>query len=190
VATATNELPYLQASVELLGDYLFSADIYWSLGISSSPGKAPYPMLTLGGMLLSRLKASCQDLDYYNQVILGNLNDEINATRIRWRVAWENKATREYHSRLMLWRDYLGEYRRSPGNNADRYSYEVNRRVILNLLASEASGVPSAEKDLLEMLDQYLESVFSKSEFIWEQECTAVFPKETYLYLWGKVRGV
>jgi hypothetical protein len=190
VASVMYELPYLQSSIDLLEDYLLSADIYWSIGIKPPAGEAPYPMLTLGGVLLFRLKASCRDLDYYNQVLLGRISDQINATHLRWRVAWENKSTREFHSRLMLWRDYLGEYRRSPNNNAGRYNYEVNRRVILDLLASEAVGTPSTEKELLAALDRFLKGVFIAGDFIWEDECADAFlPKETYWYLWGKLRG-
>ena len=189
MASATYELPYLQASVGLLEDYILSGDIYWSIGIQPPAGDPPYPMLTLGGVLLFRLKASCRTLDYYNQVMLGRLKDQIDATRVRWRVAWENKASREYHSRLMLWRDYLGEYRRSPTNNANRYSYEVNRRVILNLLAPEASGVPSAEKELLGSLDRFLRSAFSPGDFLWEPECADGFPKDDYWFLWGKLKS-
>jgi hypothetical protein len=189
VASATYELPYLQSGIDLLEDYLLSADIYWSIGINPPAGEAPYPMLTLGGVLLFRLRASCKELDYYSQMLYDRLRDEIDATHMRWRVAWENKATREFHSRLLLWRDYLGEYRRSPSNNAGRYSYEVNRRVILDLLASEAVGVPSSEKELLVALDRFLRGVFINGEFVWEDECSDAFPKDPYWYLWGKLRG-
>lgn len=189
MASATYELPYLQASVALLEDYLLSEEVYWSIGIQPPPGDPPYPMLTLGGLLLYRVKAACRPLDYYNQMQLGNIKDQIDASRLRWRVAWENKATREYHSRLMLWRDYLGEYRRSPANNVNRYSYEVNRRTILNLLATEASGVPSAEKELLGALDKFLQSAFLPGDFLWEQECAEGFSKNSYWFLWGKLKG-
>ena len=56
--TLEYDLRYLRASVELLKNYLFSKDIYWSIGISAERGAPPYPQLTLGNMLLARKRAS------------------------------------------------------------------------------------------------------------------------------------
>jgi hypothetical protein len=186
--SATYELVYLQTSVGLIEDYLLSPEIYWSLRAKPRVGDPPYPMLTLGGILQARIKAKCRSLTTSQQVLLGDLNDQIEAAHLRWRVAWETKATHEYRSRLILWRDFLGEYRRQPANHVNRYAYEVNRRVIIQLLAPYASGAPSIEIDLLTALDKMLKGAFEPGEFIWEAELGQGFPRDKYWYLWGRLR--
>jgi len=188
MVSAAYDLSYLQASVDLLEDYLLSTEIYWSLRLRPPVGDPPFPMLTLGGVLLARMKAGYRNLSRDQRFLFNKTYDQVDAIRVRWRVAWENKSTREFHSRLMLWRDYLDEYRRQPYNHVDRYGYEVHRRVLLALLYSDAVGVPSAEKEMLTALDHYLQSVLQSSGFIWEPELAGGFPKENYWYLWGKPR--
>jgi hypothetical protein len=116
------------------------------------------------------------------------MEEQLDATRSRWRVAWEGKAAREFHARLNLWRDFLEEYRENPGNNADRYSYEVQRRVMLQLLSPDAVEAPPAEVQMFHGLDQLLRAVFIPGDFIWEPDLATGFPQETFWYLFGRLR--
>lgn len=187
--SAEYDLGYMRAGVQILEEYLFSPDIYWSLGISSPKGEPPYPSLTLGGLLLAqaRLRSPLGSSEIHHAREI--LDREFETMYQRWRVAWEKKATREFHARLFLWRDYLEEYRSSPENHADRYSYEVSRRVMLQLLEPYAANVPQAEKDMLCGLDELLQAVFVQGDFIWETGLMAVFPPQTFWYLYGHLRG-
>jgi hypothetical protein len=188
VASVTYDLFYLQAAIELLEDYLLAPQIYWSLGVRAPNGDPPYPMLTLGGIQIARKKTQCCELNAEQSHQFHRIEDTIETVRLRWRSAWEGKATLEFHSRLMLWRDFLHEYRRQPAHHVDRYRYEVNRRAILMLLFPHATGVPSAEKDLLQALDKFLSAVFVKGGFIWEADFSPCFPLDPYWFLWGKLR--
>ena len=186
MATATYDLLYLQASVDLLEDYLLSPEIYWSLRLKPPPGSPPFPMLTLGGLYLTRVKATCRAHDQSSIYQLGKLSDQIEGARLRWRVAWQGKATQEHHSRSMLWRDFLAELHQNPENNINRYGYEVSRRVMLHFLSQDAYGVPSAEIELIAALDNSLKGQFIPGDFIWEAELGSGFPADKYWYLWGK----
>lgn len=188
MATILYDLLYLEGCVELLEDYILSPEIYWSIRMPPPLGAPPFPMLTLGGILLTRVKASCRVREESNVFQLGRLNDKIDALYLRWRSAWEQKATLEYKSRLKIWSNYLEDYQEQPSNNIDRYGYEVGRRVMLQLLARDAYGVPSAEIILLESLDKLLKEIFIQGEFVWESELAECFPKNTFWYLWGNLR--
>ena len=104
-----------------------------------------------------------------------------------WRVAWEKKAGHSFSVRLKMWRDYIEEYRQGPLDNADRYPYEVRLRTMLALLRSEGGAIPSAEVDLLAILDKFLDTVLVCDGFIWEPELQPGFPENVYWYLYGRL---
>lgn len=108
--------------------------------------------------------------------------------RDRWRVAWERKAGRGFQARLRLWNSFLEDYRENPNANADRYRYEVERRVMLHLLMDEAEAIPEAEMDLLKDLDKVVRSALAPGDFIWGPELENGFPQEPYWYLYGQFK--
>jgi hypothetical protein len=116
------------------------------------------------------------------------LGSEIEAMQARWRVAWEKKAAREFHARLNLWRDYLEDYRANPERDADRYAYEVRRRVMLHLLEPFARDAPPAEFEMLRGLDLILQGSFISGRFIWDDWVESAFPALPYWYLYGRLR--
>ena len=107
---------------------------------------------------------------------------------MRWRVAWEQKAGREVHARLDLWRNYLMDYRQSPEVHADEYLHEVRWRVILNLLFDELPAPPS-EAEALAGLDQLLQASFLPGDFIWEEDLMPGFPQQAYWFLYGRLKS-
>jgi hypothetical protein len=188
VSSAAYDLGFIQAGVDLLEDYLLSKDIYWPLGKNPPHGKPDYPSFTLGSLLLARARAFARALSGQNQDRLSHLEIQLEAIRGKWRVAWGKKAAQEYRARLNLWRDFLEEYRHDPEANGRRYSYEVGRRVMLELLETEADEILVAEKKLSSSLDQYLKAVLLPGNFIWEQDLIAGFPETSYWYLYGELK--
>ena len=186
---AAYDLRYLEAGLDQLQGYLLSRDIYRPIGIQSRTGETPYPQLTLGWMLLSRLKARATVQTESQKAELERLSQGLEATRTRWRAAWSNKALAEFRARLNLWRDFLEDYRDDPKANLDRYAYEVNRRVLLHLLANEADSLPSADIQALQGLDLLLRAVFQPGEFVWQASLAASFPQPTFWYLYGQLKG-
>lgn len=186
---ADYDLRYLEAGLDQLEGYLLSRDIYRPIGIQSYPGETPYPQLTLGWMLLSRLRARASVQTASQKSELERLSQGLEATRTRWRAAWSNKAQAEFRARLNLWRDFLEDYRDNPEANIDRYAYEVNRRVLLHLLADEADSLPSADIQALQGLDLLLRAVFQPGEFVWQAPLAASFPQPTFWYLYGQLKG-
>ena len=186
--TASYDLQYLQAGLDQLESYLLSKDIYRPIGMQAARGQPPYPQLTLGWLLLAcqRLQATAQTPA--ERMELERLSQQLDAMRSRWRTAWGSKAQAEFRARLNLWRDYLEEYRQEPAANLDRYAYEINRRLLLEILAPEAAQLPDSDVQALAGLDGWLKSAFIPGAFIWEPVLSASFPQPTYWYLYGKPR--
>jgi hypothetical protein len=184
--SAEYDLRFLRAGTELLEDYLKSSEVYWPVGVQSPAGDPPYPQLTLSALLLARIRARARVATPAGRAELAQLEEQIDTLRTRWRVAWEKKAAADFHARLVLWRNYLEDYRENPEANVDRYAYEVTRRVQLQLLEREAEAVPEAEFTLLEGLDHLLKAVFLPGEFIGEPDLASSFPADPYWYLYGK----
>lgn len=184
------DLGYLQAGVKILKNYILSSDIYWTIGVRPPPGEPAYPQLTLGGLLLAMARLRSRQLPLPLQAAFTHLENEFEAIRLGWQVAWESKATHEFHARLFLWRDFLEEYRAHPRNNIDRYAYEVSRRVMLQLLSPDAVQVPQIEEKLLEGLDKILKSILMPGKFVWDELLAFGFPPQTYWYLYGQLKEV
>lgn len=181
------ELRYLQAGIEILGNFLLSPEIYWPAGISAPAGEPPYPRLTLGNLQLSYLRASALANTTVEQEQLAQADEKINHIHRQWQVAWENKAAYEIRSRLTQWRNFLEDYRENSAANYDRYSYEVFRRVICQVLLPETEDLSKADVEMIDGLDRLLSSLLIKGDFIWEPELKGVFSEKDFWYLYGRL---
>jgi hypothetical protein len=171
--------------VSELESYLLSDVLYWPLDVSAPAGERPYPRLTLGGLLLARKRVRSLSLSVSQQVDLNNVEDQLDAAKTHWRIAWRKKATRSFKARLDLWRNFLEEYKEEPAANADRYAYEVERRVMLHLLSPEIEELPQAYNDMVAGLDSRLRRSILPGSFLWEPQIASGFPADEYWYLYG-----
>ncbi len=185
---AEYDLSYLEAGLEQLESYLLADDIYRPLGIRAHEGQKPFPQLTLGWMLLSLIRARARSVTGLQGRNIEKISEEIDRIRIKWLSAWRRKAAAEFSSRLNLWQNFLMDYRQNPKENYDRYDYEVNRRVLLELLRLEVDPFTIAEMDALHGLDLLLKTFFEETKFIWEVDLHDSFPKSTYWFLYGKLK--
>jgi len=177
VYSPENDKAFLEAGIPELEDYLLSNELYWPV----SARGLHVPRLTIGSLYLAemRLKAVGAHTPVYME--------RIEATRSRRRVAWENKANREFHSRSRLWQSYITEYRQAPEQNADAYPQEVRLRVILNLLLAEFY-TPPAEQETVSRLDEVVRLNFVPGNFVWDTSLQTGFPCEEYWYLYGTLK--
>jgi hypothetical protein len=143
--------------------------------------------MTLGNLLFTNARLSGRRLETGEQQEALALRERLNEVHSQWSVAWEKKATREYNARLRLWGGYLDEYRKDPPGQANRFSYEVRRRVILDLLEGSGAEVGEQQAKLLNGLDQALKSRLVGNEFVWEEVYQPSFPAQRYWYLYGRL---
>ncbi len=186
--SADHDLGFLEAGLDLFESYLLSKEIYYPIGIQAAPGESPYPQLTLGWLLFfyQRAQATCQTTS--QKTTLTRIHQQIETISMKWRAAWMNKAKAEFRARLNLWHDFLTEYRQHPANNYDRYSYEVSRRVLLQLLGENVDQLPTSDQQALNGLDLILRSHFRSGDFIWDAILIPNFPATDYWFLYGDLK--
>ena len=186
--TFAHDLRYLTAGSELLEQFLLSKDVYWPIGIKAHAGEAPYPQLSLGSLLLSERRCTARARTDRERAELAETSEIILHNQHSWRVAWENKAALEFRARLKQWSLYVDDLRQDPPDNYDRYSYEVFRRVIIELLAVYVRDPSPSDLELQNSLDALVKNLLVNGEFIWEAELEKAFPPSPFWYLYRDIR--
>ncbi len=164
---------FFEAGLQELETYLLSKELYWL----SSVHTTDFTQVTPGVMLLVR-----ERLKGWRTPGLTELSMQMDAVRLKWRSAWDAKASREVRARNELWKDYLAEARHASAESARQYSYQVRLRAILLLLLDELRE-PSPE--LLTSLDAQLRRIFHAGAFVWDAKLEWVFPQESFWFLYG-----
>lgn len=182
------ELEYLHHALEELERYLLSDELFWPVLARSSDGGS-FLKLTIGNLLLSlkeleTLKDGGQ-LSRNQEADLRQIEDEIEAIRRTWPVAWEKKASREFKSRFGQWAHVLNDLKQDFEAQSPYYHTEVRSRVLLSLLDEYAVDVEGFE---LTKLDAFLEPMLTPGRFIWPPNLERGFPREGYWFLYGELK--
>ncbi len=182
------DIAFARAGVPELENYLLSKEVYWPINLAAPAGMPGYPRFTLGWLLLALQRYSALALTPAQSAVLNSLEQEVYVISQRWRHAWEAKATQEFKARLTLWTNYLNDYREDPENQAGRYAYEVQRRVMLSLLLPFARP-HQAQTDLLKALDTLVLAMLVPGPFTWDRGYEPSFPREPFWYLYGVLKS-
>ncbi len=154
----TSELEYLHHALDELERYLLSDELFWPVLARPTSGGS-FLKLTIGNLLLSlkeleTLQAGGK-LSREEEIELRRIQRVIETTQRRWRVAWEDKASREFKSRFRQWGHVLGDLKKDFEKQAPYYHTEVRLRVLLALLAEYA---PATDGYDLAPLDAFLQN--------------------------------
>ena len=188
MSNVSYEISYLEAGLEVLESYLLADEIYWTISTPPPRGFTAFPSLTLGRMLLAETKISNLSIGPVLDMQRKSSMKKIADLKLHWRVAWEEKTRREIKAYLNVWGSYLEEYSSKPEAHVDQYSYEVTRRVILDLLFQEVKKAEESDTQLIKDLDSRVLSSFKPGDFIWEKEFLPAFPLGKFWYLFGRLR--
>jgi len=170
---------FYEQGVPELQDYLLSNELYWNL--------TGQDRLTIGGLLLARLKMEHVIFPGAEWDTIRNLDDQLGEIKEHWMIAWNNKVKREIGSRLRLWSEFLSDYWSSPDEFADGYTQEVKKRVILKLLEIEIGG-KFPEQEQLASLDSRLHTKLIPGRFIWPDDQVENFNETEYWFLYGSLK--
>ncbi len=176
---------YAQAGANELKDYLLSKELFWPMQAEKTAGQVPYPKLTIGNLLFYMQRARATILEEAQKSQLAQLEQEVDKIHSDWKVAWEEKAIKEYLSRLRQWRIYLGGVSKAGDSSAFHYKTKVKIRIFLELLAE---SVPNIDNKELESLDNILRAHFIAGDFMRELFNAAKFPREKFWYMYGYVK--
>lgn len=188
MTSAVYDIDYLREGLAVLKDYLLSNDLYWTVHASLPADSPPFPSLTPGGLVLAHQRLAGRRLGASEAADFSKLDEEFRLMRDHWRTAWERKATQDLKARLNQWRNFLEDYRKDSANHADRYSYEVRLRVMIDLLAAEIPGEQVQTGEALIALDGILRASLISGKFLWESELEPAFPSKRYWYLYGRLK--
>jgi hypothetical protein len=170
----------LQASREILQDYLLSPELYWP---APDTGEG-MPRLSIGNILLSEARVRAAVL-FGMSIGAGTQELELfDGVRARWRSTWAAKAGRELHNRISLWSNYLDDLAGDRGSNSQEYGYQVRLRVIITLLSQELLAPDKPSQEQMVMLDHRLQALTHSAAFVWDRELEAGFPRELFWFLY------
>jgi hypothetical protein len=178
-------IKFAQAGVTELKKYLLSKELFWPIHLGKPSGHAPYPQLTIGNLLFYLKRAEACSENTHSKSRLLKINNKLIAVSSKWRNAWEEKAEKEFNSRLRQWQKYLKEFSKEDRFSLGNYSAEIKVRVLLELLSEEISTDKKIE---LKIFDYSFKSDLKAGEFIWTEEYASGFPKEKYWYLYGELK--
>lgn len=164
---------FFEAGLQQLEVYLLSKELYWPASVHTTD----FTQVTLGAMLLVR-----ERLKGWRTPGLAELSAQMDATRSKWRSAWDAKASREVRARSELWKDYLVEARHASAESARQYPYQVRLRAILSFLLEDTREAPS---DSLAALDAELRRMLRSGAFVWDSSLAWNFPQDSFWFLYG-----
>jgi hypothetical protein len=170
-----------------LKEYLLSDTLYWQL-TDSGPKSFPYPLGTVGGMLLriQRLEGAGSALspDQYQRVDKARekADDELK----HWAVQAEQKEVREIKARLQTWSAFLDDAAGDPKRHIIEYPTQVENRVIMDMLLPRAGHAADGQnfRSRLESLDARLKGLSTRGDFVWDAAFAPVFPQDKYWWLY------
>lgn len=182
---------FLRAAVPELQSYLVSNDLYRPLRLTApTPGARQTPQLSIGNIVFSQRRLTETMVVGQEQAAMTDLGEQIARLKNEWRANWAKKAAHEYTSRLNLWQQYLRELRSEPAQQRAYYANEVRNRTILTLLEQELlDGVPSNEREQIQMLDNILRGLTTPAEFVWDSQEADAFPRDLFWYLYVAIRA-
>ena len=185
-------LALIEAMLEEIRAYLVSPELYWPLDRKAPRGSPAFPRLTLGGLALAfdELAAQEPQMDPAQSASLTRLRLRFEQARRQHGAAIATKAARELHSRLDLWQAYLADLVDQPAAGED-YPHQVSNRVMAWRLIELAAAQPDLTQLRTRMggLDDRLRGLFARGTFIWDPRLQAVYPPDSFWFLYGRPRS-
>jgi hypothetical protein len=165
-----------------LKPYVYEKELYGFL-----PGDLP--RLTVGGLLmrLRRLWAVEHLLTPDQKSRLHTAQQQFEAVRKEWSVAYEGKLQQELQARIKALFQYLGEYGEDPRRAQENYLVAMEKRVMVELLAEQAAErgiLKDSTRDSLTKIDNLIRRYFEPGDFNWDARLEVAYPREKYWYLY------
>jgi hypothetical protein len=181
------DLTFAEVVAEQFDDYVHTEVLFYPVGAIKG---MQMPQLTIGNWLETewRLHAVNASPD-----ILNNTRAEVRRVRNRATELYQNKARREFKSRLDTWEMFLDEQSQRVDkdrayNTGSGYPTQAHVRLKLALLLEDVSQL-AAQLSRLRMADAKLKLRFKPGAFVWEPELQAAAPPEKWWWLYGKEGG-
>jgi hypothetical protein len=181
------ELRLYQFMLADFADYVISDVVYWQLREAGSFW-APYPKLTIGGILLQthKLRHFYPTLSSGQQKEAHHLFSQQANLFEKWQSNLHKKALHELQGRFKSWQWFLEDLQENPRVAIRNYRTEVNARVYLHLLLQLLQPQPQAQQiaETLQSLDHHLRQSVQTGKFVWESDLQPAFPAKEFWFLY------
>ena len=163
--------------------------VYESETFGSMPDD--FPNLTIGGLLmrLHRLALLGNLLSDEQRAALDTAQQQVDAIKREWRVAYTNKTTHELALRVNEWNQCLNECQQVGDECREMYPSVVEKRVMAQILANEARALNALTPDIekrLNGIDLQLQDYFKPGGFVWDQRLQPSYPQDHFWFLYVK----
>ena len=181
------DLIFAQITGEQFDDYVHTEVLFYPIG--SVSGLA-MPQLTIGAWLEAawRLRAMESTLTAEQRSTFDTAKASVQRVRGLWTSLYQQKAQREFRSRLDSWSWYLDDLLNKTGNissQASAYLSQVHIRFKLELLRQDTSHL-SDQLARLDVSDRRLRVRFVAGDFVWEPELQPAAPRDVFWFLYGQ----
>lgn len=182
--TIERDLHEAAAMAEALVPYIYEDQLYGKAG-------SKMPSLTVGALLLRlrRLNALQDTMTDAQREQLAKVEAVQQDVRKEWRQHYEKKLVWETESRLKAMMPYFEECRESPRLCASAYLPEALRRTIVAEILLELDALNTEVNKLerqAQKADTQLRGVIQPCDFIWDTALQAVYPPESYWWLYHR----
>ncbi len=180
------DLEQLQTLADELEEYILGDETYRTIMLPRDKGHERITMS--GGQLLSLmnhlLRARAQ-LTAGQQSRLDGITTQVQQTMAELRTPFHEHLTREAHSHLDRLRWFLDSCQEDGAQCSNDFPAEIqNRQRLEELSQAFGSAMPDEIAGALATVDERIRSLTKDGDFIWPQRSPALYPKESYWYLY------
>ncbi|BCX05145.1 MAG: hypothetical protein KatS3mg053_3083 [Candidatus Roseilinea sp.] len=185
------DLTFARVAAEQMDDYLHAEVLFYPVG---SVDGIQMPQLTIGAWLETEWRLNALREAHPDEIgdVLAAAQAEVRKVRHRIPDLYQNKARREFKSRLDSWEMFLQDRHEATAQpepyNAPRsgYAERVHTRFRLELLKDDVAQLGD-QLSRLRMLDGRLRMRFKPGAFIWEPELAPAAPADKFWFLYAKL---
>ena len=179
---SASDIAIAQITGKVIDDYVNSEALFYPLGAGSAAAISEF---TIGAWLECAWRLATVTLDAGQNTLLTAAKAAVQSARAKAQPLYEQKARREFKSRLDSFSWYLDGEQSGPGS----YTTQAHTRLKLELLKHD---VIQTELELrrLDGVDNRLRSRFANGPFVFESEVASLAPKNSMWWLYGSIRPI
>ncbi|MDE0631984.1 MAG: hypothetical protein OXH73_10810 [Caldilineaceae bacterium] len=195
-AAPETDLAVVAAMAAQFESYILKGQVYRTVVLPTPgdhKGAGERPIQSSGGDMLARLHklaAQSESLSPEQRQALAEAKAQIDAATGRLPSHYQALLLREARARLNSLNWFLDDCSENRRECRVQYPFEIrNRQRIAEIgKALEAHGADALTTQLASV-DQRLQGMLTRGEFVWEAKVAPVYPREEYWYLYGLPAG-
>ncbi|MCY3708455.1 MAG: hypothetical protein OXG26_06120 [Caldilineaceae bacterium] len=195
-AAPKTDLAVVAAMAAQFESYILKGQVYRTVVLPTPgdhKGAGERPVQSSGGDVLARLHklaAQSESLSPEQRQALAEAKAQIDAATGRLPSHYQALLLREARARLNSLNWFLDDCSENRRECRVQYPFEIrNRQRIAEIgKALEAHGADALTTQLASV-DQRLQGMLTRGEFVWEAKVAPVYPREEYWYLYGLPAG-